>query len=179
MFRWISVKNMGRNRLSGVTATGLEASLIGLTMAGCIGVGYLIGNWLDGRLGTTYCTPIMVILGIIAGAREMWLTVARIRKSFSDGTFNSSGHSTGSNPPEMPQMKSNRAAIAEDDHRKPRFFHVPPPPAPGETSDNSPRSEGQEALENSLENQLSQLRKLQQQIEAADEEDSSSSPGIK
>jgi|GEM_PF-7038187 len=162
---------MGRNRLSGVTSKGLEASLIGLTMAGCIGVGYLIGNWLDGRMGTTYWTPVMVILGIIAGAREMWITVSRIRESFSDGTFDDPGIPPEHALRESHKTKKSRAAIVDPSHRKPRFFHVPPPPAPGDLS-----SEPQQApAEDPLEKQLAELQHLQEQIEAADEDDASSS----
>lgn len=160
---------MARNRLSGAAAGGLEASLIGLTMAGCIGVGYLIGNWLDGKLGTTYLMPIFVVLGIIAGAREMWMTVSRIRRSFSDGTFDNPEISEAKPPQESRTSKPNRAVIAEPSHRKPRFFHVPPPPAPQSdskipsASDDLDEHEGQKEI--TLEKQLSQLRQLQQEID--------------
>lgn len=166
---------MARNRLSGATAGGVEASLIGLTMAGCIGVGYLIGNWLDGKLGTTYLMPIFVVLGIIAGAREMWRTVSRIRRSFSDGTFDNPRVSQATPAQEPRTSKQNRAVIAEPSHRKPRFFHVPPPPAPQGDGNVAPapgNSDGPAQHEDeALEKQLAQLRQLQQEIDSLEPKD--------
>lgn len=153
---------MGRNRLSRGTVKGLEASLIGLTMAGCIGIGYLAGNWLDGRMGTTYWTPILVVMGVVAGAREMWATVSRIKQSFSDGTFDNN-EVLEAHPPQEPQsVQQNRAAIAKNSHRKPRFFSVPPPPVFGDSStDTSVNQENSSEIRHQLEH----LRELQQQVE--------------
>lgn len=160
---------MKRDRLSSSALNSLDASLIGFVMAGCIGVGYLAGNWLDGRLGTSYWTPILVVVGVMAGARQMWITVSRIRKSFSDGNFDKLNISEFHKSETQNAQESSRAANADTSHRKPRFFHVPPPPEVHE-QDAPLIDEGEEAFED----QIAELRQLQQEISQLDEGDSSS-----
>lgn len=163
---------MARNRLSGATSGAMQASIIGFVMAGCIAVGYLIGNWLDGKLGTTYWMPIMVILGMIAGAREMWMTVIRIRDSFSDGTFENLNDHPNVSPQEnarrVSASKQNRAATADPSHRKPRFFSVPAPPSPQGDTEPDAISDDAQRQNTTFESQLEELRRLQQQIDEAD-----------
>lgn len=65
-------------RISGMGAGGLQAMSIGLVLGGCVAVGYLFGAWLDNRFGTGFWMPVGVLLGLVAGFREMFLTVKRI-----------------------------------------------------------------------------------------------------
>ena len=44
----------------------------GLELALAIVVGYFAGRWLDGRFGTTYLAYIGLLLGIIAGFRNLF-----------------------------------------------------------------------------------------------------------
>jgi hypothetical protein len=164
---------MRRSRLSPSALNSLDASLIGFVMAGCIAVGYFAGNWLDGRLGTQYWTPILVVLGVVAGAREMWRTVSRIRKSFSQGSFDNMSVSEFRKKEAPDAQQSNRAADADSSQRKPRFFHVPPPPRPqGEST-----SAVEDAPETVFEDQVAELRRLQREIDELEEDGSSDSSG--
>ena len=159
---------MKRDRLSSSAINSLDASLIGFVMAGCIGVGYFAGNWLDGKLGTTYWTPILVIVGVIAGARQMWITVSRIRKSFSDGSFDKLNVSEFRKNETQNAQQRNRAANADSSHRKPRFFHVPPPPE-GQGKSTFPADEKDAAFND----QIEELKQLQSEIDQIDKEDES------
>jgi hypothetical protein len=159
---------MKRDRLSSSAINSLDASLIGFVMAGCIGVGYFAGNWLDGKLGTTYWTPILVIVGVIAGARQMWITVSRIRKSFSDGSFDKLNVSEFRKNETQNAQQRNRAANADSSHRKPRFFHVPPPPE-GRGKSTFPADEKDAAFND----QIEELKQLQSEIDQIDKEDES------
>jgi hypothetical protein len=155
---------MKRDRLSPSAINSLDASLIGFVMAGCIGVGYFAGNWLDGRLGTTYWTPILVVVGVIAGARQMWITVSRIRKSFSDGSFDKLNVSEFRKNEAQNAQQRNRAANADPSHRKPRFFHVPPPPE-GSKSTSAP-----DENDVAFNDQIEELKQLQSEIDQIDKE---------
>ena len=162
---------MKRDRLSPSALNSLDASLIGFVMAGCIGVGYFAGNWLDGRLGTTYWTPVLVVVGVMAGARQMWITVSRIRKSFSDGSFDKLNGSEFRRKETQNAQQQNRAANADPSHRKPRFFHVPPPPegSKGGSKSTFPPEQNDAAFDE----QLDELKKLQAEIDQIDKEDES------
>ena len=164
---------MKRKGFSPSTLSSLDASLIGFVMAGCIGVGYLAGSWLDGKMGTQHWTPILVIVGVMAGARQMWITVARIRKSFSDGSFDKMNVSEFRENETQNAQQRNRAANADPSHRKPRFFNVPSPPvAEGE------RSPSKKKTEKAFEEELSELRQLQQEINQLEDEDHPSGKSV-
>lgn len=171
---------MKRDQQSPSALNSLDASLIGFVMAGCIGVGYFAGNWLDGRLGTQYWTPILVIVGVVAGARQMWITVSRIRKSFSSSGFDKLNVSEFRKNEAQDAQKLNRAAHADPSHRKPRFFNVPPPPeAQGENALVAETEKADtENVDKTFEDQLSELRHLQQEINQVDNEESTSKPSV-
>lgn len=158
---------MKRNPLSPSALNSLDASLIGFVMAGCIGVGYFAGSWLDGRLGTQYWTPILVVVGVIAGARQMWITVSRIRKSFSEGGFDKLNVSEFRKIEAQDAQKLNRAANADPSHRKPRFFHVPPPPEANKSTSVA------DASDTAFNDQLDELKHLQKEIDQIDKKDES------
>ncbi|MEO6908031.1 MAG: AtpZ/AtpI family protein [Abditibacteriaceae bacterium] len=158
---------MNRNRLSPSALNSLDASLIGFVMAGCIGMGYFAGNWLDGRLGTQYWTPILVVVGVVAGARQMWITVSRIRKSFTDGSFDKLNGSEFRKSEAQDVQQRNRAANADPSHRKPRFFNVPPPPNGSEST--PPTGENETAFND----QLAELKNLQAEIDQIEKKDES------
>lgn len=167
---------MGQNRFSGGVSAALEASLIGLVMAGCVALGYFIGHWLDGRFDTTYWTPIMVVVGAIAGMQEMVRTVSRIVKSFPQNPSND----FRDNPKDSYQEKESGRAVKNDresangsavpERRKPRFFRVPPPPTAEKTEmDDTDHAEENQA--DIFEEQLAELRRLQKQIDDEEAED--------
>jgi F0F1-type ATP synthase assembly protein I len=65
---------------------------VGLELAIAIVVGYLGGRWLDGRFGTSYLAYIGLLLGIIAGFRNLF-SLAR-------------GAQASAKPPEDPPQDS-------------------------------------------------------------------------
>lgn len=62
-------------RIKGGGVSGAQASSIGLTLVGCIIAGAGAGWWLDKRFGTAYWTPILFLVGVAAGFRQMMLTI--------------------------------------------------------------------------------------------------------
>lgn len=67
-------------RVNGLNAKGLAASSIGIVLAASIGLGYLAGSWLDNKFGTTYWTPVMLLLGVGAGFREFFHIIQSLNK---------------------------------------------------------------------------------------------------
>ncbi len=60
------------NKYQGYKAVGLILSA-GMTMAASVLFGYLIGSWLDERLGTKpWLTLIMFLLGTAAGLKSLY-----------------------------------------------------------------------------------------------------------
>jgi ATP synthase protein I len=56
-------------------------STVGLSMALSIFIGLAIGLYLDGRWGTSpWMTLIFLVLGILAGFRNIGLAISKIRK---------------------------------------------------------------------------------------------------
>jgi len=130
--------------------SGLQASTMGLVMVGCITVGFLLGQWLDARFHTTYWMPVLVVLGVIAGFREMFRTVVSInrqsqslleesrqerreRAERSADDLYSAGY-TGQSGTESAATDVAYSAepgeAAEVQQPRPRVFKVPPPPQP-------------------------------------------------
>ena len=59
---------------------GWEATTIGFTLVGCIGLCSFIGWWLDNRFGTSYWLPILFLVGAAAGFREMFVMLGRLNR---------------------------------------------------------------------------------------------------
>ena len=118
-------------RVKGGGVNGAQASSIGLTLAGCIIVSVLAGLWLDKRFSTQYWTPILFLVGVAAGFRQMLCTVrdtnayeARRRKTerakqAERATDNASSETNIS-------TESGRGTDATP--QRTRVFQVPSPP---------------------------------------------------
>ncbi len=122
---------VSRTRMMG--SRGLGAASIGWTLAGCILVGFGAGAWLDKRLGTTYWTPILFLVGVVAGFREMFRTLAQVnkapRESLSRGSQLSSTPSPrASSPAAGSNLKPEPGAVEASQAPRQRLFAVPPPP---------------------------------------------------
>jgi F0F1-type ATP synthase assembly protein I len=51
---------------------------VGFALVTCVVLGYFLGHWLDGKLGTSpWLTVVGVLLGTGAGFLELFRTVAR------------------------------------------------------------------------------------------------------
>ena len=60
-------------------------STVGLELGLSIAVGYLAGDWLDGRFGTApYCMIGFVLLGSAAGFMALYRALKRARKDEDD-----------------------------------------------------------------------------------------------
>ena len=44
----------------------------GISLAASIVVGYFVGRWADGKLGTAYLAYVGLLLGIVAGFRDLY-----------------------------------------------------------------------------------------------------------
>jgi F0F1-type ATP synthase assembly protein I len=53
----------------------LRLASAGMTLAFCVVIGAGFGYWLDGRYKTTWWTPVLAVLGVIAGFRELIVAV--------------------------------------------------------------------------------------------------------
>ncbi|HEU4733104.1 MAG TPA: AtpZ/AtpI family protein [Kofleriaceae bacterium] len=61
---------------------GLSASSVGLELGLAVVIGVLFGMWLDGKLGTRpWLMLVFLILGLVAGFRNMLRAVARAEKA--------------------------------------------------------------------------------------------------
>ena len=120
-----------RTRMMGVR--GLEASVIGWVLAGCIVFGFLVGSAADRHFGTTMWMPVGVMVGIAAGFREMFVTLGKLSKQ--DDAEREAKRKSYQSAPTMPQtpLKPRGAAYvapleAEVKPERERIFKVPPPP---------------------------------------------------
>ena len=62
---------------------GLGTTILGLLVAGPVG-GYLIGDWLDRKLGTGWLTWVCLLIGFAAAGRQIYLIARRIQKDAQD-----------------------------------------------------------------------------------------------
>ena len=51
---------------------------LGLTMVVSIGMTSALGIWLDKRLGTSWITIVMFVLGTVAGVQSVWRMIKKI-----------------------------------------------------------------------------------------------------
>jgi F0F1-type ATP synthase assembly protein I len=59
---------------------GYRASAIGLTLVFAIFIGFFLGYWLDNTFGTGFFKYIGLLVGIIAGFRQVYLMGQRLTK---------------------------------------------------------------------------------------------------
>ena len=62
---------------------GLGFTLLGLLVAGPV-VGYLVGDWLDRKFGTSWITWVCLLIGFAAAGRQIYLIARRIQKEAQD-----------------------------------------------------------------------------------------------
>jgi len=61
----------------------LGFTLLGLLVAGPV-VGYLLGDWLDRKFGTSWITWVCLLIGFAAAGRQIYLIARRIQKEAQD-----------------------------------------------------------------------------------------------
>ena len=63
-------------------------STLGLQIAFAILIGFFFGQYLDGKFGTSpWLTYIFLVIGILAGFRNIGLAIKRVEKADRDGKF--------------------------------------------------------------------------------------------
>ena len=130
-------------RIKGGGVNGAQASSIGLTLVGCIIAGAGAGWWLDKHFGTQYWTPVLFLVGVVAGFRQMMLTIrdtnafeARRKAELkSERQANASSASAGSASAgsasaslQSEGFKNAEEVEAQSERVRPRVFQVPAPP---------------------------------------------------
>lgn len=120
------------SRVPNANSGGLAAMTIGLTLGGCVALGYYAGAWLDQRFGTSLWMPIGVFVGMAAGFREMFVTLKKLSAQTkwpsskapqnSDDAAHRVLDADGSAPNEVVET-------IEPERNRPRIFQVPEPPS--------------------------------------------------
>jgi F0F1-type ATP synthase assembly protein I len=107
-------------------SSGWEATTIGFTLVGCIGACSALGYWLDNHFKTGYWLPILFLVGVIAGFREMFLVLGRISKK-QEQQRREKQENARLAPNPLPIIETKVAPVERE-----RIFQVPPPPQPGD-----------------------------------------------
>ena len=105
-------------------ASGFEAYTIGFTLVGCIVAGGGLGWFLDNHFGTSYWLPILFLVGVGAGFREMLLVLKRVNQAEAAQRL-----------ARQNERAAREATVKPTDNPTPdqivarqRMFEVPPPP---------------------------------------------------
>ncbi len=125
------------DRIKGGGVNGAQASSIGLTLVGCIIAGAGLGWWLDHHFGTAYWTPILFLVGVAAGFRQMMLTIrdtnaweARRKAEEKAGrAATASSANAGSQSEGFTNADVDVEAQSQNERVRPRVFQVPAPPS--------------------------------------------------
>jgi F0F1-type ATP synthase assembly protein I len=75
--------------MKGQEARGFELLSVGITLVVATGLGYLAGNWLDGKLHTS---PWFGIVGVLLGAAGGFVQLFRVVEGVARSDGNEHGH---------------------------------------------------------------------------------------
>ncbi|PQV64708.1 Putative F0F1-ATPase subunit Ca2+/Mg2+ transporter [Abditibacterium utsteinense] len=118
---------LGRTRaMSANGSSGWEATTIGFTLVGCIAACSGLGYFLDNHFKTSFWLPILFLVGVLAGFREMFVVLGRISKEQEQKKREKA---------EQVRRAPNPVISAEptiEPQTRERIFKVPPPPSAGE-----------------------------------------------
>ncbi len=116
---------MARSRaMSSGGSSGFEAYTIGFTLVGCIIAGAGAGWFLDNHFGTSFWLPILFLVGVAAGFREMMVVLKRINQAQAAEKLKKDASRRAREVTVKPTDNPTQGQIAA---RK-RMFEVPPPP---------------------------------------------------
>lgn len=110
--------------LSSGGTTGLEATTIGFTLVGFIVAGAGLGWLLDSWLGTNYWLPILFLVGVFGGFREMLVTLKRVNQAQAAEKLRKANERREREV----TIKPTDAPTPEQLATRQRMFQVPPPP---------------------------------------------------
>ena len=166
---------MARTRAMGSSgASGWESYTIGFTLVGCIVAGAGLGYFLDQHFGTSYWLPILFLVGVVAGFREMMVVLKRVNEEQTAQRLKRANEKAAR---EVTVKPTDNPTPAQVEARK-RMFEVPPPPfeQAAQTVAQSSAPDEQVGVENVLEQMLAQgdlseaeLKELGFDVELPDE----------
>ncbi len=108
-------------RTQAMGSSGWEAYTVGFTLVGCIAAGAGAGFLLDSHFKTSYWLPLLFLVGVGAGFREMWVVLQRVQK----GEEQRRKEKIASTPlAPAPSSLEEQAPLP----KRERIFQVPPPP---------------------------------------------------
>ena len=142
---------------------GGDATSIGFVLVASIIAPCLLGVWLDNRLHTVYWTPILFLIGVVFGFRELFRTVAQMNARKSGEWANrKKGMAT----------RPNEASSTEVEPPKPRAFNVPSPPQPSFAGGTKLETEPEAPAKNAdLDDDLNAIRQLLKESRNAESDD--------
>lgn len=153
---------LGRTKaMSSSGSSGWEATTIGFTLVGCIGATSALGFWLDSHFKTNYWLPILFLVGVVAGFREMFVVLGRISKEQEQKKREKAEQVQLAPVPNLAQS----APVSNEPQARERIFKVPPPPQAGEKIIESEEKESESVEE--------LLARLMDEEKAEDEQDGS------
>ena len=144
---------MARTRaMSSGGAQGWESYTIGFTLVGCIVAGAGAGYFLDQHFGTSYWLPILFLVGVVGGFREMMVVLKRVNEEQTAQRLKRQSERAAREVTVKPTTDPTPDQIKA----RQRMFAVPPPPfekaAEAVTKKAAPRE--QVSVENVLEEML-------------------------
>ena len=121
-----SVSSFLMRRTRAMGSSGLQAATIGWVLAGCVFLGYLAGSWLDKHFGTQFWTPVLVLLGVVAGFREMFVTLGQVSKPPMQAPKTNRSQNTAGTLKIDTQNTVDEPV--QQERKRERLFAVPAPP---------------------------------------------------
>lgn len=129
-------------RSQAMGSSGWEGYTIGFTLVGCIVAGAGAGYFLDAHFKTNYWLPILFLVGVVGGFREMLVVLKRIQSQQEQNRRDKIAATPKAAPPT--QVETELPA-----ERK-RIFQVPPPPFEESHADSSIEAHDEEDVDDIL-----------------------------
>jgi len=117
------VQEFGSRRGHNLGASAVATVWIGYILAG-VAIGYL----LDSYFHTSYWIPILLMVGAIAGFRDMIQTLNRVAQREKNERAAKQAQAPGETSPSWIESDTAPPQAIEAERPKPRIFAVPPPP---------------------------------------------------
>lgn len=162
---------MNSSGTTGLEATSIGFTLVGFTLAGA-GAGWLLDKW----LGTSYWLPILFLVGVFGGFREMLVTLGRVNEAQAAEKLRKANERAS----RAVTVKPTDAPTPDQLAARKRMFEVPPPPFEEAAQKVTERAAPEEkvGVENVLEQMLAQgdlseeeLKELGFDVELPDEDE--------
>ena len=134
----------------------LRTSMVGITLVGYILAGIGIGYLLDTQFRTSYWTPLLLMVGAVAGFRDMIQTLNSLSRQEKAARAARQAEAQQEQTTAAPRPTEGATSPAVEEARpKPRIFAVPPPPqasfdkrseVPAQVQESSPEPDDQTDL---------------------------------